>query len=217
MEKKHEINNCNRIFLIFPLSIAAQTKPKPVDPNFRADVVFLVDSSIYVRQPNFQIEKDFVKSFGKALNVEPGKSRASLITYSTNAQRVFGFNDYTSTSQFERLVDRTPYLGRNRRMDKAIEEADRVMQQARRDVPKVVVLLTAGQDVPAGKTLEEAVRPLQGRGAKIFIVAIGDQPDIASLNRAVEKPEDVFRIPSYSQLPTRVTDTATKVVKRAGK
>jgi hypothetical protein len=48
-------------------------------------------------------------------------------------------------------------------------------------------------------------------------VAIGDQPNIASLNRAVEKPEDVFRIPTYTELPARVPDTATKVASRAGK
>ena len=188
-----------------------------MDPNFKADVVFLVDSSFSVSRPNFQLEKDFVKSMGDTLNVEPGKSRGSVVSFATTPRRHFGFNDYSTKSQFERLVDSTPYLGQYRRMDKAIEEAGRVLKQARDGVPKVVVLLTAGRDVRGGEVLKEAVKPLQRDGVKVFIVAIGDQPDIPALTGAVEQPEDVFRVPGFKQLPDHGVPAGNHVASRAGK
>ena len=188
-----------------------------MDPNFRADVVFLVDSSFSVSRPNFQLEKHFVKSMGDALNVEAGKSRGAVVSYATIPRRHFGFGEYTTKLQFERLVDSTPYAGTYRRMDKAVEEAARILKQARGDVAKVVVLLTAGRDVPGGQVLEEAVKPLQRDGAKVFIVAIGDQPDIPALIRAVEKPEDVIKVPVFKQLPHRAPDASKHVVRRTSK
>ena len=168
-------------------------------------------------RPNFQLEKDFVKSMGDTLNVEPGKSRGSVVSFSTTPRRHFGFNDYSTKSQFEGLVDSTPYLGQYRRMDKAIEEAGRVLKQARDGVPKVVVLLTAGRDVPGGEVLKEAVKPLQRDGVKVFIVAIGDQPDIPALTGAVEERKDVIRVGDFKQLPDHGVSFGNHVASRAGK
>jgi hypothetical protein len=203
-------------FVSFVLNIAEKT-PKPVDPQFKADVVFLVDSAYSVGTQNFETEKDFVKSFGKALNVEPGKSRAAVISYSTNPTVNFRFTDYRTRTQFERLVDSIRFLGQFRRMDKALEEADKVLNEARKDVPKVVVLLTAGRDLPGAQDIRQAVKPLQSRGAKVFIVAIGDKPDIQALSGAVEKTDDLIRIPDFSQLGDRALPLAKYVIPRAGK
>ena len=188
-----------------------------MDPNFDADVVFLVDSAWSVGRPNFQTEKDFVKSFARSLNVQPGKSRGSVISYSTNPQVHFRFDDYKTTKDFDKLVDSTPFLGQYRRMDKAIQEAEKVLNAARPNVPRVVVLLTAGRDSAGAQELEQAVKPLQAQGAKVFIVAIGNDPDIPALTRAVEKNDDLFKVTGFSQLPDNLVPTANHVVKRAGK
>ena len=189
----------------------------PVNPEFDADVVFLVDSAWSVGRANFQAEKEFVKSFAKALNVKPGKSRGSVISYSSSPQVHFRFNDYKTSKEFENLVDSTPFLGQYRNMDKAVQEAGKVLNRARQNVPKVVVLLTAGRDLPGGQELGEVVKPLQRQGAKLFVVGIGSQPDYQGLSRAVEKREDLVRIGGFSKLSAAVTSTAKYVTSRAGK
>ena len=102
-------------------------------------------------------------------------------------------------------------------MDKAVQEAAKVLNGARQNVAKVVVLLTAGRDSPGGEELEQAVKSLKGQGAKVFVVAIGNQPDIPALTRAVEKNEDVIKVPDFNQLPDRAVPAAKYMVPRAGK
>jgi len=190
---------------------------EPVNPQFNADVIFLVDSARSVGRSNFQTEKDFVKSFARALNVVSGKSRASIISYSSEPRVHFRFNDYTTRQQFERLVDSTPFLGQYRRMDKALQEADKLLNEARQDVPKMVVLLTAGRDLPGAEEVERAVKPLQNKGAKVFIVTIGDKPDVQALTDAVEKKDDLIQIPDFKQLGERVIPLAKYIIPRSGK
>lgn len=79
------------------------------------------------------------------LNVQPGSSRAALVTYSNTPKVVFSFNDYGSVEMFEKNVDDASFLGGTRRVDKALNEAARLIQQARRDANKIVILLTAGR------------------------------------------------------------------------
>ena len=181
--------------------------------DFIGDVVFLVDSSLNVSQDNFQKETDFVKAMARLLNVRPSKSRAAVISYGRNSTLVTRFTSYSSTDEFEASVDSAPYEGGLRRIDQAVRNAGRVLGEARRSLPKVVILLTSGPETqdPDTEDLFDAAVALRGFDAKSFVVAIGSSPDVNELLPLVRTPEDVFQVPSFDDLGRRTMPIARRV------
>jgi hypothetical protein len=159
-----------------------------------------MDSSFTVSVDDYRKEKKFVKRLADMLNVAPGKSRASLISYATNPVRVIGLGRYRTTKDFKDSVDRAPTLGGLRRIDRAFAEAASELRASPGRGSKVVVLLTAGRQTPGAQELGSASKPLRDLGATVFVVAIGGRPDSQELLPAVQKPEDIFRVPSSSDL-----------------
>lgn len=191
--------------------------PQPTD--FTADIVFMMDASSSVSQNNYRTEKDFVKALAKLLNVAPGKSRASLITYSNNPSVIFRLNGYRNSLDFEQQVDRAPLLGGSRRMDKALETAGTILNEARRSAPKIAVLLTTGRQTAERDTklLDEAVKPLESVGAKTYVIAIGKKPDIRELSLAVKKIEDVIQVYSFRDLLAKTQPVTQNMIKETRK
>lgn len=173
---------------------------KPTNAN--ADIIFLVDSSSTVPQSSYQIEKDFVKQISKYLNVEPGQSRAAYISYGDQSRTAFTFNGYNSYPEYERLVDSAPYVGGQRRMDRALDAASTLLGETRPSAPKIVVLLTAGRQSLGvnGRLLHEAAGRLRDKGAKTYVVAIGAGPNKNELRGAVDRPEDIIPVRSFNKL-----------------
>ena len=164
-----------------------------------ADVVILVDSSFGVGEKNVEIEKGFVKNAAYSLNLAPDRSRISVILYSTYPQLPITFNDHSTPLSFERAVDRLPYVGNPRRIDRALDAAVAVMRGGRPKVAKVVILLVAGNQVrdPGAKPLSEIASSLNALKAKTFIVAIGQETDVRELIPMVASNKDLFAVPSF--------------------
>ena len=49
--------------------------------NYKADVVFLMDSSSAVKPQDYSVQKEFVKTVAAFLNVKRGMSRAAVFSY----------------------------------------------------------------------------------------------------------------------------------------
>ena len=181
---------------------------KPAD--LFADIVFLVDSSDDVTNDAFLREKYFVKQLARSLNIAPGKSRAALLTYSTNPQSSFNLEKYDTIARFEKGVDSVPYIGGTRRIDKALHAAANVLLEARPTALKIVVLLTTGKQTEDSdtKTLEEAVRPLQALGAMLYAVPIGKEPDVQELRQVFD---DVVLVATPTDLQKHITEVTRHV------
>lgn len=192
------------------LFVPESTIPEPLD----ADIVFLVDSSSFVSFGNFEREKSFVKSLAHFLNVNPGKSRASVVSFSSNPQLVFRFYDYRSQREFNSSVDRVPYLsGRSRRIDKALDEAVKIFKEARPDAAKILVLLTSGVQTPeqGAKDLKTAFEPLRKQGVKNIVIAVGSNINGKEFEKTLDKPKDLLRVNSYVTLPNQGKDISDKI------
>lgn len=112
--------------------------PASLGPNkFVADVIFMLDSSSRVTPEDFLKEKEFVKLIARYLNITPGKSRGSVIIFSTAANAILPFSGYTTMSEFNAVIDRASQLSGNRRLDRAFGVAATLFQNARPDVLKV--------------------------------------------------------------------------------
>lgn len=191
----------------------------PTPEKLNADILFLIDSSASVSNEDYRKEKDFVKSIAKFLNVSPGKSRAAVVTYGERPQLVSSFTSYRTLPEFESLVDRSPQIRGERRIDKVLEAAQSVLNNARKTAPKITVLLTAGTQYPAAgaKSLNEASQPLRDLGSKTFVIAIGSQPNQQELLPVVDQRPDIFSVISFDALRTQDRSIAKEIAKRPGR
>lgn len=89
------------------------------------------------------------------------------------------------------------------------------MPRARKLLPKIVVLLTAGRQ-ELGYTLDEEAKRLQDLGATTYIVAISNQPNVNELLPIVKDETFVFRVPSFDELQQSVLSVARELVKQPG-
>lgn len=181
-------------------SLLLISEPKPA--NISADIIFLMDSSTSVGREGFDKEKNFVKSLAKYFNVSPGKSRAAVIAYSNNARTVVKFTDYQSEEDFNDRLDRQPWVGGGRRIDRALDAAATLMRQARSEVPKILVLVTSGRQTssPDAKPLEIAGKPLRDMGVKNIVVTVGSEVDRKDLLLVVHSTDDIFGVPLFDDL-----------------
>lgn len=182
-------------------------------------MIFILDASTPVGRENFDKEKEFVKYLARSLSVSPGKSRAALITYSTNPSTVIQLGDYSTVQDLERLLDDIQFYGGDRRMDRALKEAVGLFKKARPDVDRKVILLTAGRQTPGDdeEPLDKVKKILLDVGALPFIVAIGTDHDIPTLTTAVEDTKDMFKVQSFDVLLSEVSSIASVVASRTSK
>ena len=126
---------------------------------------------------NFKKTKAFVKLLAKRLNVSPGKSQAALIAFGSSSTLAIDFNSYNSFQAFETSVDRVTSVGGVRRIDKAFKAAAQVLRNSRSSVPKIVVLLTTGQQPLNAPSLAESAVPLHSIGVMFYVVSIANDLD----------------------------------------
>ena len=106
------------------------TTAEPVRRDKLLDVVFVMDSSRSIDEPQYRQEKDFVKRLADIFKIGAG-SRAAVIIYSDETQLEITFDQYSNLSSFLSAVESLPYLQRRTRIDKALTMTAQVLEQAR--------------------------------------------------------------------------------------
>lgn len=183
---------------------------------FSGDVVFVVDSSSEVGLQNYNREKDFLKLIAKHLNLNPEKSRVSVVIYSSVARNDIKFGDYSNATMFDKAVEGLHYFGSGRKMDLGLREAAAVLKNARDGVPKVVILLTTGRQSLPTSPLVKAVKPLVKLKAKLFIVAITSRIYERELLPLVDHPGDLRKVPSFESLIAQSWPIANYIANNTG-
>ena len=183
-----------------------------------ADIVFLVDSSRDVSEENFEKEKDFIKNVAYLLNLALGKSRVSVIQYSTAAYLPILLGEHNSTNTFDEHVDNLALIGKSRRIDRALIAAATALQYADYDRRKVVILITAGkQDSGFGELLPQAAAHLAKLRAKTFVVAIGQDTDPPKLKPVVRSDSDLLNVTSFERLVPRTRPIVKHIAENLGR
>lgn len=103
----------------------------------------------------------------------------------------------------------------SRRIDKVLNYASQLIANTRDLFPKIVVLLTAGRR-GSEQPLELVVKPLQEHGAKTYVVAIGDRPNVNELLPIVKDERFVIKISSFDDLPGRALQVAQTLGNQSG-
>ena len=188
---------------------------RPLDVT--ADIVFMVDSSASVGNPNYEKEKEFVKSLARQVNATSEKSRVAVIAYSRSTVPVVRFDGYQSLDDLDKKVDDMPLLGESyRRMDVALQSAAQILNSARQHTPKIAVLLTAGRQIPGGVSLDTATQPLRNLNVTVIVIAVGQQYDKQELDPVVSEQKDLFEIESFDVLLSRARTIGKAIEEKSG-
>ena len=162
----------------------------PTDPipplEITADMLFLLDSSSAVSKADYGKELSFLQKIVGQFEISPRYVRAGIIPYGRTAELAVPLGSRTTNEAINRSINSLPYIGGNKRIDRALKLAFQTFSQARPLVPKILLIFThGGQLADPGTDLRLPVQDLRGQGVSVFVIAIGEGVDYSRLNQIV--------------------------------
>lgn len=188
--------------------------------NATVDVAFIIDSSGSIARRNYLKLKTFVKYIAKSFGISPTGSRAGIVLYNTAASVQAHFGQYSTTEEFDKLVDDLRHERGLTYIDKALGLASsQLFPRARKNVTKIALLLTDGEQTDPDGTvnLRRASMPLRQQGVRLIAFGVGKSINVRELRLVVERDEDVVRVMKFDDLITKVRNYTTSLCQAAGK
>jgi hypothetical protein len=96
-------------------------------------------------------------------------------------------------------------------MDLALSSTKQLLSEARPDVKKTVVLVTAGREGIGASPLDPIAQQIQESGAKTYVVAIGNRPIMEELQPVVQNQADIFPISGFVGLKPKAPPIARHI------
>ncbi|XP_061561152.1 collagen alpha-1(XII) chain isoform X5 [Phycodurus eques] len=171
----------------------------------KADVLFLIDGSWSIGEESFTKVVHFVSSMIGTFDViGPTGMQVSFVQYSDDAKTEFKLNSYQDKGVAMAAPHHIRYRGGNTKTGVALkhtyERAFTVENGMRRNVPKVVVVITDGRS--QDEVRKNAAR-LQHAGYTVFAVGVADV-DFVELQEISSKPSErhVFVVDDFDAFDT---------------
>ncbi|KAK3783391.1 hypothetical protein RRG08_001851, partial [Elysia crispata] len=183
------------------------TTPAPVVScaDARIDLVFVLDASTSVTEPNFELMKDFVKDFLYEADIDSGNVRVGVIIYSTQDHIEFQMNTYNTKADVYNAIDEIPYRYGSTNTADALKTMRTDMftrlNGDRRGVENICIVVTDGvSNINARRTIPEAEQA-RAEGIHIYAIGIG-LSDTRELDGIASKPvdENRFAVQEFSEL-----------------
>ena len=188
----------------------------PVFPECRkateADIVFLVDGSFSIGEPNFQELRGFLHTFVEGLEIGEQQVRLGLALYTADEpHQEFLLGDLVDKRSLLEKVDNLAYRPRGTSSGKAIGKALTFLQtnyftktagsRSQQGVPQIAVVITDGN---SSDDVVEPARVLRREGVIVFTIGVG-AANKDRLKAIANKPYGWFlhSIGSYQQLQRR--------------
>lgn len=181
----------------------------------QVDLGFLIDGSGSVEmygKGNFQKCKEFVKSLARAFVISPTDTRVGVILFSSRSELQFDFTQYKTEQEIEEAIGNIKYPGYTTKTGAGLTmAADKLFNNVRPGVPRVLIVLTDGASNDDVVTPSEA---LKSRGVIIFTVGLGKNFKMDQLNVMASDPkeEHVFTV-DFPQMETIVKAMQEKLCK----
>ena len=182
--------------------------------DYKAEVIYVVDSSSFVGLDNYQIEKDFVKSLARVLNHSPSQTQSSVIIFDSFLETPIRMGSYRELDSFLEAVNNLRYRGgSSSRLDIALAFAVRGFSTNRPDVPKIIVVIT-NKDPPNRGYIDSLASIIRQEGKAMYVIAVGNEGDFPNLQRLVVRPEDMYTPKAYADVMSYVPSIASNILAR---
>nr|XP_061799534.1 collagen alpha-3(VI) chain-like [Nerophis lumbriciformis] len=194
--------------------VARLTGTLPVDPTpdevptqglpapKKADIVFLVDSSMNLGRDNFEKVKIFVAELIDLFYTDRDNLRIGLAHYGTDVSDVFYLNTYKNRPDIITAIERADYKGgRRTNTGAAIRHIQDVHfsreKGSRKDegTPQILMVVTGG---PSSDDSKSAALGLKKTGVRIFAVGVGDMEN--ELETLASDSSTVARARTFTEL-----------------
>ena len=136
-----------------------------VPKHYKAEVIYVLDSSSFVGPENYQLEKDFTKALALALNHSPTHTKSAVIIFDSFFEEAISMEAFRDIDRFSEAVDNLRYLGRGSQLVFALPSAANGFSSD--DLPKVIIVVT-NKDLPRSDLAETLGRKFRREG-KVFI------------------------------------------------
>ncbi|CAH1788337.1 unnamed protein product [Owenia fusiformis] len=181
------------------------------------DVVFMLDDSRIVSNDDFDNMKEFVEMTASTLDVSRDNVRIGLLTFSNDARVVFNLDRFTSKADTLNAILNVQRRSspENTNTPSAINAVlNDMLREDRGDRPNaadIVILITASSTNDQYKGgLENAISRVRENGLSFYVVSVGNQTDMAELNRIASDPDDtfLFTAPDFDSLTPLMSSIA---------
>ena len=200
--------------MLTDLSLSPSVSVVPKD--FKADILFVLDSSQNVGRTNFRYSKEFTKILARVLNLSPTMSRGAVIIFNNKPYEVINFDDHESMGPFSQAVDSVNYLGGSSRLDLALRKAASVFRYSRSNFPKILLLVTNWNGVtdPVSElALRTSVTELRKQNVLLNVLGVGEKADINGLRALTKRPgAELFEPRSFDELLDAISPIARHIV-----
>lgn len=171
----------------------------------RIDLVFVLDASTSVTEPNYLLMKDFVKDFLDDADIDSGNVRVGVVIYSTADYIQFHLNEYKTKADIYHAIDAIPYRhGSTNTADAIRTMRTQMFTQVNGDRPNVdniAVVVTDGvSNINSRRTIPEAEQA-HADGIHIYAIGIG-LSETRELDGIASKPveENRFAVQDFTEL-----------------
>ena len=176
----------------------------------KADIVFLLDSSMAVGAQNFKKELQLFDTVAQSFPVSKDRVNFASMVYSDKIQVPFQLNTHTNKPSLSIAIQAIPFTVGELRVGKAIASVKSSIfeKSGRPGVPKVVVA------VMTKKSEDDMVVPanaLKAAGVKLVMVGIGEDLDTSFLGSLASSPDSVLLEDKMDELPAQAASLVVKI------
>lgn len=180
--------------------------------DYKAEVIYVLDSSSFVGPENYRKEKDFVKALARVLNHNPNYTQSSVITFDSFYDSPIPMGTYREIDRFSEAVDNLRYTGSpSSQLHFALAFAVRGFSRDKPDVPKIIIVIT-NQDPQNRASIDSLAGILRREGTNVTVLGVGDKSNFPNLRRLVVRPEDMFTPKTFDDLASYVPLVASNIL-----
>ena len=184
------------------------------------DLVIALDGSATLKQHGFDNIQEFAKKVLKRFKISKPATHVGLIEFSNDVSALLPLNELYDQNEINKVIDKIkPSGGEGTATDKVLKDAANQMftvpAGGRADASKVLVVITDSKST-GKEPLKKAVKPLQDKGIRVFVVDIGDKTDPGELRDITPSDEEVNKVKNPEGAP-KVADKLSDDIQRAVK
>lgn len=202
-----------------------------------ADVIFLIDSSVSVRQTcsttddgsnapdydNWQLILKFVSQVVRAMPIGTNRTQVGVVTFSgaVDDSHVIPLGAHSNATALGDEILKLPFIGRNTNMTGALRyvrqmfwNASAVNQQSSSSSrEQIAVLLTDGMNNVDSDPIQEA-RLVKQEGIQLYIIGVSDYIDTAELQEMASPPAEYSFLfaQDFQHLDSLIDQTLNRLV-----
>lgn len=162
-------------------------------PDSEGDLYFLLDSSGSVTYDEFSKVKQFIGDLLQPFKFGPQDVQASVVQISTNPTLEFPLDQYSSSKDVQKAIQKIRQRMGDTNTGKAIDYVKKNLYAedfgSRGDVPKVLVWVTDGLSTDY---ISGPMKLLKDMGVSVFIISTTGRGNFQELSAAASEPDEKY-------------------------